>query len=362
MTRPIISLLQTASQGLEDLRLSDFDAAAIRWAVETGLGPLLYRATLSDGSATVSPLWPRLQGADLTARLLSAEQLDAMCEILDACEGIVPTLTILKGISISRQYYPEPHLRPMRDLDFLVEETSLPVVEALLGKLDYRQQSRKSAEFFKNHHHSMPFFHSGRGVWVEVHRGLFPPKSLVAADKVFSLERVTAQFRPSEFYGRTVNRLSDELQIVYTAAHWAREFKVVGGMVAILDIIYLLKNRQGAVCWEQILGWVRNSVASTYLYVMLTYLDRYKLIDIAPQILRELCRYQRSLGATTLKIVHASIDRYFVDGRAFGLLSSCRNIEILWRALLFPGPALRNLLLVPCILPLPWRLRKRFPA
>src|SRR2546427_3485229 len=32
----------------------------------------------------------------------------------------------LKGISIAEECYPEPHLRLMRDLDFLIQKKSLP--------------------------------------------------------------------------------------------------------------------------------------------------------------------------------------------------------------------------------------------
>jgi Uncharacterised nucleotidyltransferase len=360
--RPIISLLQAISQGRGDVRLSAFDVPTTHWAVETGFGPLLYRATKADDGATTSSLWPLLQSADLTARMISAEQLDAMCEILDACAGSVHPVTLLKGISICDQHYPEPHLRPMRDLDFLIDEATMPVVEAFLGKLGYRQRSNKSAELYKYHHHSMPWFHPRRGVWVEVHRGLFPPRSLASADEVFSLKHVKTQLQPSTLCGRTVTRLSDELQLVYIAAHWAREFRVVGGMVAMSDIIYLLKNRQATLHWEEILGWMRNAVASTYLYLLLSYLDRYKLIAIDPYILHELRRCQRPLGSTTLKIMYALIDRYFVNGRALGLVFSLRTCDILWRTLLLPGPPWRNLLLFACNMALPLRLRRKFLA
>src|SRR5262247_696147 len=123
--RQLISLLQAAFQGRQDLTLSAFDEARIQWAIETGLGPFLNHTTRADPQAAISPNWPFLQGADLLARILTSEQFDAMEEILEACAGHIPPLTLLKGISICDQHYPEAHLRPMRDIDFLVEETDL---------------------------------------------------------------------------------------------------------------------------------------------------------------------------------------------------------------------------------------------
>lgn len=334
----LIPLLRAASQGRHNLMLGAFDEAQIHWAIETGLGPLLFRTTKAHPQASTSPLWPLLQGADLTARMLTSEQLDAMDEIIDACEGRVPTLTLLKGISICEQYYPEPHLRPMRDIDFLVEAAAHPTVESLLFKLGYRQQSKSSPEVYERHHHSMPFFHPKRSIWVEVHRGLFPRKSKVGAEKVFSLDNLITQLRPSKFQGRKVNRLSDELQLVYIASHWAKKFKAIGGMIALLDVIYLLNHVKNKLNWKQILDWLPGSVASIDLYLMLTYLVKYKLIEIAPEILHELSSKQRSLGSLNLKIVHTLIDRYLVDGRAFGRILSLGNLDILWKTLLLPGP------------------------
>ena len=355
----MIPPLRAAYESRRDLPLAAFDEGQIRWAVETGLGPLLFQTTKGHLQSSASPLWPLLQGADLTARILTGDQLDAMSEIIDACEGRVHPLTLLKGISICDQHYPEPHLRPMRDIDFLVEDADLEAVETILLKLGYRQQSECLAEFYETIHHSMPFFHPQRGVWVEVHRGLFPPKSKLGADKVFSRENLKNQLRPSEFQGRKVARLSNELQIVYIASHWAYSFSVVGGMVAMMDIIYLLKNTKATLDWDQILDWLHGSVAPTHLYLMFTYLDQYQLIDISPDILHRLFLRQRAFGNMNLKIVHTLIDRYLVDGRAFVQVLSLRNLDILWKVLLLPGPPLRNLIVAPWIILLPFHLRTK---
>jgi Uncharacterised nucleotidyltransferase len=53
-------------------------------------------------------------------------QLEAVGEIIEACRGRVPTLVLLKGMSIAEQFYPESHLRLMRDVDFLVPKKYVP--------------------------------------------------------------------------------------------------------------------------------------------------------------------------------------------------------------------------------------------
>jgi len=261
-------LLQAASQNRTDLTLADFRAEQIRWAVETGLGPLLRRATANDPTARTSPLWPFLRGADLTARLIVGEQMDAMDEIIRTCEGQTPPLTLLKGISIGEQHYPEPHLRLMGDIDVLVDQGIIRTVESLLLRLGYCRYSENPPAFYDTHHHLTPLFHPGKRVWVEIHRGLFPADSPVASDRVFGLENLRRELRLSEFRGRPVNRLSDELQVVYLASHWAFGFSRVRGMVGMLDLIYLLKKAPG-LRWERILDWLDGSIAATYVYVLL---------------------------------------------------------------------------------------------
>jgi len=71
-------LLTAASHDREDLRLEDFRPEQIRWAVETGLGPWLRLCTRGVPRAATSPLWPLVQGADLTARVIMGEQIDAL--------------------------------------------------------------------------------------------------------------------------------------------------------------------------------------------------------------------------------------------------------------------------------------------
>ena len=360
MIPPLIALLRAASRGRDNAGLASLDAEVIRWAIKTGLGPLLYQTLKDAHDAVVSPLCSGLKSADLTAQVVAGEQSDAMGEILQACEPMASPITLLKGISIGEQYYPQPHLRPMRDLDFLVEERALPGVESCLLKLGYRRKSKVPIARYENHHHTMPLFHPQRCIWVEVHRGLFPPRSPAGIDKVFNIEHVKTQRLPSVFHGRTVMRLSDELQIVYIAAHWAGKFHVIGGMIAMLDMVYLLQRRGDAINWDRILGWLPGSAASTYLYVMLTYLDRHRLIDIDPGLLHELGLRQRPYGAINDAILHALIDRYYVGGSPFGWLLSLRNVRILWKTLLLPGSPWRNLLLLLCYLLLPWRVQKRF--
>jgi hypothetical protein len=115
-------------------------------------------------------------------------------------------------------------------------------------------------------------------------------------------------------------------------------------MIAMLDLIYLLRTAP-ALRWARIFDWLNGSVASTYVYLLISYLDRHKLVDIEPGVLRGLFTRQRSFGRTNLAILHALLDHYVIGGREFGWLVNARNVDRVWRSLLLSGPPSRNILL-----------------
>jgi hypothetical protein len=340
--RSVVHLLHAAGHDRRDVALDDFSDGQIRWVIEAGLGPVLFRHVAESPRARSAPSWPTIQGADLTARLMTAELQDAMDAILGACDGRTRPPTLLKGISAADELYPEPHLRSMRDIDFLVATDDLAPTESALRALGYRQESRLSHEFYATHHHTMPFRHPQTGVWVEVHRGLCPTWSPVAADAAFGAAQMAAEQRRSEFRGRPVQRLSAELQIVYLAAHWAHDFRLAGGLVAMLDTIHLLNNSR-AIRWERVLSLLDGAVAANAVYLLLSYLDRHRLVELPPGVGGELAGRQRAFGRGSLRALHAMIDRYVTNGRPLGLLMSERSFPIVWHSLLRPEPGLRKL-------------------
>ena len=344
--RPLLALVQALAQGYAAVSWDLWTDAQLHWAVETGFGPLLFQLLHAQPDAVASPHWPMLHGAHITAQFLSGEQHDALEELLDAGAGWLPPVTLLKGISISGQYYPAPHLRPMRDLDILVDEAAGPAVEALLRTLGYCQRSRSQlpAVFFASYHHSMPFFHAQRGVWIEVHRDLFPPTSPLSRAQVFSRAHVATQRRPAAFRGHAVWRLSDELQLVYIAAHWAQSCQRLGGMIAMVDTIYLLQQTTATLDWGRMTAWLDGSVAAPPVCLLLTYLARHQVIAIDPQVLQRLWGRQGVFGTLNVRLLHALVDRYLIGGRPVGPLLRPRQLQLFWESLLAPDAALSNLL------------------
>jgi len=237
----LLALLRTISKECEFPPLSSFNDRQIRWIIETGLAPLFCFASRTNSKTAASSSWRDVMAADLTTRIINDIQFETLCEILTRCKDLLSPITLIKGSSTGSELYPQPHLRVMRDLDLLVDPKEQSILESILLEMGFRQRSINSHEYYTTHHHSMPFYHRGKDVWVEVHRGLFPPGHKLAKFPVFSPGNIAAESRLSSLKEIPVMRLSPELQIVYTASHW------------VLDLMGLKREEIGrASCRERV--------------------------------------------------------------------------------------------------------------
>jgi hypothetical protein len=344
-SRPVPNLIDVlkAAGGADDGHhaLQDLDERRVRWAVATGLGPLLRAVTPEGSRLTRSPAWPLVLGADLAARLEAADRLEAVVEILDAAPGRLPPPVLLKGISLCAQEYPQPHLRPMRDVDLLVDQGTVPEVESILAGLGYER--RGAAEAYRAHHHGAPFVHPRSQVWVEVHHRLFPSRSALGADSVFGEEAVRSQQCDSTLRGRAVRRLTPEMQVVYLCAHWASSAKLLrgpGGLLPLLDLMYLIRAHD--VRWPVVLAWLDGSAAAPGVYALAAYAARAGLVAMPADVLDGLRRRQRAFNPVTRALAFALIDAFMVEGRR--LPRGARTaVAALWKALFRGGSPPANL-------------------
>ena len=126
--------------------------------------------------------------------------------------------TLLKGISISEQYYLPPHHRAMSDIDILVPKEAFNAVEAEAKRLGNEQLGPQVTG--PGHHHGEPLYHSERQTVLEIHTALFKEDSPLSQGDLFSPDSIARTSVTSVFRGRTVRRLTEEIQLVYIAAYW----------------------------------------------------------------------------------------------------------------------------------------------
>jgi hypothetical protein len=301
-------------------RFAAVDDRQLAWLLEAGLGPALYRA-LGNAVDCIPAAWRQmLLSADLTARIRHAKRVDCAVEIIDACENVGVRPTLLKGISISDQHYPVPHVRPMGDIDVLIPPQDYQSVESAILLRGYDKSDYSESD---GQHHGPPLHHPERDVWVELHTVLYPRDSPLRAGTLFSPARVASRTAGSMFGGKPVDRLLDELQLVYIASSWMNDLirsRVQPSFLASLfDAIHLLKAKQQTLDWDRLLGWLDNEIAAASVYVMLAYLPRFGITPMPPSTMADLGARQRIVGAINLRLIHAMLDHYLIRGRRWNL-------------------------------------------
>jgi hypothetical protein len=104
-------------------------------AEREGLAPLVRHHLANAGVRPPREVERALHGLWLRHRKLAEARLEALGELLRACvaEGI--ELMLLKGAGLSHLAYPDPSLRPMRDLDVLVHGHDVERAAKLLHEL-----------------------------------------------------------------------------------------------------------------------------------------------------------------------------------------------------------------------------------
>jgi hypothetical protein len=298
--------------------LQSAEEREFQWLLRAGWGALLFQATRN--RIADIPLIRRnvLTSEDLTARVRSGNLADTASQIIAVCGNLRTPATLLKGISVSDQYYPSAHLRPMGDIDILVEQDAYHAVEAALLDAGYLRDADWPSGL-ASHHHGAPLFDPVRRVWVELHTGLFHSDDGLRRDRLFGPSQLVAQSVASSFHGRPVNRLSDELQLVYIATSWMRDLMYCkihpSHLNSLLDVLFLLQAAHRALNWDRLFGWLDKGMAAAYLYVTLDYVASRGLHPVAPAILSHLASRQRIVGALQLWAIQAMLDRYLLGGR-----------------------------------------------
>jgi len=321
--------------------------SALRWALDAGLGPLLQN-TLQHDAARIPPGFrePLLSG-DLTAQVEHGERLDAAIDVIHTCVDAKVPVTLLKGISISEQYYDPGHLRPMTDIDILVPEDAYGNVEALLLRRGYHHGRGPVGE---GSHHGLPMVHTERGVWLELHTALFQKNSPLLRNGAFGAAHITRESVEARFCGLPVRRLSNELQLAYISAYWVQDLSKhpihPSFVFPLFDAARLIAANQNSIDWTRVMQSVPNDAAKAALYLLLAYLASRDIVEVPPTVMTRLGNDQAYVGSLDGRLINALVDRYLVGSQPLRLFNSWH----VWSNLLEPGwPLLK-------IARLPWRI------
>jgi hypothetical protein len=101
----------------------------------------------------------------------------AATEILDALERSSIRTIVLKGSALAWTIYPSPALRPMTDIDLLVDRTDAPRAQVVITQLGFNAASPRRFGRYAHHLPSASRIDGGLPVVVEIHLDALTPDS-----------------------------------------------------------------------------------------------------------------------------------------------------------------------------------------
>jgi hypothetical protein len=319
----------------------------LQWALDGGFGPLAHRAVSAFPDRVPQHLRAQLQGGDLAARIQHEYRVETALDVIDACALVGARAMLLKGISISEQYYPAAHLRTMTDVDILALGGTLAQIESALLERGFEYTTINMGT---DAAHGVPMHDAARNAWVEIHTALFPMSSPLQRHPVFAQPGSPMHSVLSQFRGRPVLRLTDEAQLLYIAAYWNRDLTAVPMQPVmirpLLDAVILLSNPEVTIDWDQLAVGFHDDQPTACMYLLLACLARHELVQLPRGLLSTLAARQTLIGPAELRLINSLVDRYLLDGRPMRLFQSWH----VWLNLLEPGPRFIK------VLRLPWRV------
>ncbi|VAW61312.1 hypothetical protein MNBD_GAMMA10-2061 [hydrothermal vent metagenome] len=342
-------LLRAISTNKKVLSIESINPQLIEFSISSGLAALIkfYSSTLLDKHP--SEYSDMLTAAELTAKIITHVQIGALDDLLRAATALTGDIILLKGIAICQSHYPQPQMRIMGDIDLLVSAKDARQIKDILLDKGYQQISERSEAFYQAHHHIMPFYNEANNVWFEVHTHLFSGANPVLEDALFDIENIfkNTVSMGMDKYTCEVKQLCPELQLIHTCSHWAEELKFNKACLQIIDMIFLIQNRGNGIDWNKTFKWVDGTACASHLYLILSYFDKYKLVNLPDNYSGLFKLKHHNMGRLNRYILHYIIHQYILGAKSTGCILTVSNLEIIWGTLISPQTSIINIVRLP---------------
>ncbi len=266
----------------------------LRWLDDSGMAFYFMQRLQETGGTESIPEWVLSQlSQDFLANQQRNDHLRQRFEFLNqAFDDAGLKYAVLKGFSHVPQFCPNAALRHQGDLDYLVDDRSLPTAQRLLEAAGYRLKPAISDQEFvyllagvdaPSHGRCYaPEFHA-----VELHLDVWDSdlNRLPMMDPLFSVERtVTRRIGELSFPALTEHD-AFLLQVLHTCSHlftyWIR-------MSCLYEIAYFLTRRASdAVFWNQVADQVGDNLVLQELTVVVSELVAKLFAAPLPQLIQE---------------------------------------------------------------------------
>ncbi len=313
-----------------------------------GLAPLLYyHLHRIDHEHRISqPIMDQLHNiyySNLARNILLYDELRGILKSFKEKE--IPVVA-LKGIALAELVYENVALRPMADVDLLVQKRNLPEVMKTLFKLGFEiqpQEKRVTIKYMNELHlvKRQENLHLPILI-INIHWDLTAPVRFKGATKI-NTQQMVLKARPGKVACSNILVMAPEDQILWVIYHATFQHPFIG-LLQLCDVAELIKLKENELNWQILVKTSRNGRIATAVYYFLS-LSR-KLLEapipdwalkaLAPNLLkRSLLDTLVIKSSFLIKCpTHSVASRYLLQ--TLMLDKMINTLSLLWKAVFPP--------------------------
>lgn len=272
---------------------------------------------------------------------------DELSRILKSFEEKEIPVVALKGIALAELVYKNVALRPMADVDLLVQKRNLSETMKTLFKLGFEilpQEKRVTIKYMNESHlvkHQenlhLPI------LIINIHWDLTAPARFKGTTKI-NTQQMISRARPGKVAYSNILFMAPEDQILWVIYHATFQHPFIG-LLQLCDVAELIKLNENELDWKSLVRRAKNERIATATYYLLS--SAKKLLGapvpnwvpqtLAPNLLKRglLNILLVESGFLVKRPTHSVASRYLLQ--ILMLDKTIDTVSLLWRAV-FPAP------------------------
>lgn len=265
-------------------------------ATFNGVAPLLFMNLKRSKLENLVP--PKailsLRNSYFQTLMLNSRRINNLQEILKLFAEKNMQVIGLKGVILVQLVYKDLGLRPMSDIDLLVEEADLQRAEKIMNRLGYRTHVSGIKRFFLNfltRKHQLPIFSNiQNNTFIEIHSDINPPINQYKAD--LQLFKDKSIFLKNSL----LKTFSPEDLLIHLCLHLDRHFFIHGKfrLAWISDILELLRKFQTKFQWKLFMQSCENQQIEQPIYQILNLVNRLYAYQFPTEIAEKIVFFHSS--------------------------------------------------------------------
>ena len=300
--------------------------ALVEGAARQGVAPLLYHRLrgLASRATWGGHALGRLREIHLHSALRNTALFEELGHLLAELQEVGIPVVALKGAHLAASVYPEPAMRPMRDVDLLVRPADLPRVELELLKWGFaRTKSTGDDTDYSNyskHHHLRPFVRHGM-IPVEIHHTIAPGGNPFRVD----IEAMWARTRPTRSGEVSILVLSPEDLVLHLSTHASYNHRFKIPLLALCDIDATVWRHRDQLDWTRLVTTANEDGRGRFVYCALRLVEEVLKTPMPQNRLAALAH--QDVDERTVHAVRGSIPNAWPElPVAYQQLGDCRGL------------------------------------